>query len=121
MLFRSLHVYAIEGRFNRLDAISGRKQDEDPLIILEQAMETARATSDLTKPWRRLDLATASASDMDNYSLATNAALAEPLVHWWFMITRLARHGLLGPRGIAFGANTEPQNAIPRIDVRGEN
>lgn len=118
-LRRALHVYAKEGRFNNLDAMTGRTQADDaPSVILDQAAQLATETSDLTAAWRDIDHAKISPAQMDQFSLAIHAALAEPLVNWWFMITRLARHGFLGDRGRAFGADTEPQNALPPIKVR---
>lgn len=121
ILRNALHVYAKEGRFYDLDLTTGRRQDGDPPAqTLEQALEMARQCSPRTARWRERDIVGLTNAEMDEYSRAMHAALADSLINWWFMITRLARYGCLGVRGVGFGADTEPSNALPRVAVYAE-
>lgn len=114
----ALGLYGDQGRFRSLDALSGSTQTKaNPYEAWEAAVQAAWKTSSRMERWRARDMVTMQAAEFDQQSLDLHAAVTDSLVNWWFMITRLARHGFLGERGRLFGADAEPQNALPPVEV----
>lgn len=114
----ALGLYGDQGRFRNLDTLTGTPQAHaSPYEAWEEAVQIAWRNSARTARWWSKDWGAMSQSEFDEMSLAVHAAVTDSIVNWWFMITRLARHGFLGERGRVFGADAEPQNALPRIEV----
>lgn len=114
----ALGLYGDQGRFRSLDALAGSSSTQtSPYEAWEDAVQLAWRASPRMASWWPKDWATMSPTEFDQLSLDLHAAVADSVVNWWFMITRLARHGFLGERGKAFGADAEPQNALPAVEV----
>ena len=113
-LLAALSEYGRMGRFRHLDDIGGHPNDmtavEDSWSHLEAV---ANNDPEVAALWATFD---ASEEASDRLHAVQGRVIARPLVNVWLLITQAARHGAFGELGVAFGADSEPQNALPRID-----
>lgn len=116
-LLTGLSEYGQMGRFRHLDNIGGHQNSMSSVEKSWQAIEGAANKDPQIAPhWEAFDFRDAAGADAMH--AAIGRVVARPIVNSWQAITRTARHGAFGDYGIRFGADAEPENAIPKIDPR---
>lgn len=116
LLSRTLDAYGRSGRFYYLDTLGSQPQEwESPSNMWDEAERACIEHHADLRAREREVVGTGPIDAFNEYLRVVHGRLADSVVGWWHMIVRAGMHGAFGPRGKAFGFDSEPRNALPPV------